>query len=79
MKKNIYVVKPSLPPLEEFVREIEDMWETGIMTHQGPKHNKLQAELEKFMEMPNVTLFANGHLALELGLESQKMTGEVIL
>ncbi|MCI9218105.1 MAG: DegT/DnrJ/EryC1/StrS family aminotransferase [Dorea sp.] len=78
MKKNIYVVKPSLPPLEEFVREIEDMWETGIMTHQGPKHNKLQAELEKFMEMPNVTLFANGHLALELGLESQKMTGEVI-
>ncbi|MEY8283648.1 DegT/DnrJ/EryC1/StrS family aminotransferase [Lachnospiraceae bacterium 50-23] len=78
MEKAIYVVKPSLPPLEEFAEEIRDMWETGIMTNQGPKHNKFQAELERFMEIPNVTLFANGHLALELGLESQGMEGEVI-
>lgn len=77
-KKNIYVVKPSLPPLEEFVEEIKDMWETGIMTHQGPKHNQFQAELEDFMGVSNITLFANGHLALELGLESCQMTGEVI-
>lgn len=77
-KRNIYVVKPSLPPFEEFVEEIKDIWETGIMTHQGPKHNQLQAELEDFMGVPNVTLFANGHLALELGLEACQMTGEVI-
>ncbi len=77
-RKSIYVVKPSLPPLEEFVEEIKEMWETGIMTHQGPKHNKLQAELQRFLEIPNITLFANGHLALELGLESYQMKGEVI-
>lgn len=69
-EKKIFVVKPSLPPLEEYVEEIKDMWETGIMTHQGPKHNELQEKLEEFMDVPNVTLFANGHLALELGLES---------
>lgn len=77
-EKKIFVVKPSLPPIEEYVDEIKDMWETGIMTHQGPKHNQLQAELGKFMDVPNLTLFANGHLALELGIESLEMTGEVI-
>lgn len=78
VKKPIYVVKPSLPPLQEYVDEIKDMWETGIMTHTGPKHVRLQAELEKFMEVDHVSLFANGHLALELGLEALVLSGEVI-
>lgn len=74
----IYVTKPSLPPIEEYVREISDIWETGIMTHQGPKHVKLQHELERFLSADNVTLFANGHLALEMGIEALGITGEVI-
>lgn len=78
MRKKIFVSRPSLPPLEEYVEEIKDMWETGIMTHQGPKHNRLQEELEQFMGVSNVTLFANGHLALELGLASWQLSGEVI-
>ncbi len=63
-EKKIYVVKPSVPPLEEYVEEIKDMWETGIMTHTGPKHQKLQRELERFLHVDHVSLFANGHLAL---------------
>lgn len=76
--KPIYVVKPSLPPLEEYVEEIKDMWETGIMTHQGPKHQRLQKELKEYLNAENITLFANGHLAMELGIESLKLEGEVI-
>ena len=75
---NIYVTKPSLPPIEEYVTEISDIWETGIMTHQGPKHVKLQHALEEFLRADNVTLFANGHLALEMGLEALGVLGEVI-
>lgn len=77
-QKNIYVVKPSVPPLEEYVEEIRDMWETGIMTHTGPKHKRLQRELEQFLHVDHVSLFANGHLALELGIEALGLTGEVI-
>ncbi len=76
--KAIYVVRPSLPPLEEYVEEISSMWETGILTHTGPKHIKLQKELEEYMGAKNVALFANGHLALELGIEALGLTGEVI-
>ena len=76
--KKIYVVKPSLPPLDEYVNEIKDIWESGIMTHQGPKHQKLEAELKEYLQAPNIQLFGNGHLALELGLEAMHMEGEVI-
>lgn len=77
-EKPIYVVKPSLPPLEEYVEEIKDMWETGIMTHQGPKHQKLQKDLKEYLGVNNITLFANGHLSMELGMEALNLTGEVI-
>lgn len=77
-ENNIYVTRPSLPPLEEYVEEISSMWESGILTHTGPKHKKLQKKLEEYLEVNNVALFANGHLALELGLEALEVTGEVI-
>lgn len=76
--QTIFVTSPSLPPLEEYVEEISSIWETGIMTHTGPKHVELQKQLEEYFSVENVALFANGHLALELGLEALGVTGEVI-
>lgn len=70
MSEDILVVKPSLPPYEEYIEEIKDIWDTGIMTHTGPKHVELQAKLEKYLEVDHVELFANGHLAMELGLNA---------
>lgn len=77
-QKKIYVVQPSMPSLEEYVEEIQSIWENRIMTHSGPKHVQLQKELEKYLHVKNVALFANGHLALELGLEALELEGEVI-
>lgn len=76
--KPILVVSPSMPPFEEYVEEIRDLWETKYLTHTGPKHVKLQAELEKYLNADYVSLFANGHLALELGIQALGLTGEVI-
>lgn len=76
--KKIYVVQPSLPPFEEYVNEIKTLWDTRILTHSGPKHKLLQQQLESFLDVRNVALFANGHLALEIGLEALGISGEVI-
>ena len=70
--KKIYVVQPSLPPFEEYVNEIKTLWDTRILTHSGPKHKLLQQQLESFLDVRNVALFANGHLALEIGLGDAK-------
>lgn len=78
MKKKIQVTRPSMPLFEEYIEEIRDLWDSRWLTNMGEKHNKLEAELERYLNVPNVSLFTNGHLALEIAIEALGLTGEVI-
>lgn len=78
MKRTINVVQASLPPLNEYIDEISDIWESHWLTHTGPKHQKLQKNLEEFLQVPHMELFSNGHMALELALRVMDLKGEVI-
>lgn len=62
---NILVTRSSMPTFEEYCEEIKELWDSHWLTNMGVKHNMLQVELEKLLEVPNVTLYSNGHLALE--------------
>lgn len=77
-QKNIYVAKPSLPPLGEYTTEIEDLWHSGVLSNSGEKHRKLEQQLCSVMDVPHLSLFTNGHLALEAALAAFDMEGEVI-
>ena len=65
MSANILVTRSSMPGYEEYCEEIKDLWESHWLTNMGAKHRQLQAELEKLLDVPHVTLYTNGHLALE--------------
>ncbi len=65
MKERILVTRSSMPSLEEYIEEIRPLWETHFLTNMGPKHRDFQAKLEGFLGTPHVTLYTNGHLALE--------------
>jgi dTDP-4-amino-4,6-dideoxygalactose transaminase len=67
-----------MPPLEEYIDEIKSVWETSWMTNMGKIHNQLEQELVKYLEVDNISLFTNGHLALELLLQAMNLEGEVI-
>ncbi len=62
---DILVTRSSMPDYEEYCEEIKDLWETHWLTNMGAKHKQLQSELEKRLGVPHVTLYTNGHLALE--------------
>ncbi len=64
-KKMINVTRSSMPPFEEYCNEIKELWDTHWLTNMGVKHKELQARLESFLGVPHVTLYTNGHLALE--------------
>ncbi len=64
----INVTKSSLPPYEEYQEEIKDIWESAWLTNMGAKHKKLEAGLEQYFNVPFVSLFTNGHLALEAAI-----------
>ncbi len=78
MNKSIQVTCSSMPGLEEYIKEIKDIWDSHWLTNMGVKHKQLETELSKYLNTPNVTLFTNGHLALECAIEAFDLMGEVI-
>jgi dTDP-4-amino-4,6-dideoxygalactose transaminase len=67
-----------MPELVEYIEEIKDIWESRWLTNMGNKHKQLEAELTQYLNTPNITLFTNGHLALECAIAAFNLTGEVI-
>ena len=74
----IYVTRPALPPIDEYIAELRDIWEAKYLTNAGPKHQAFARRLAAYLQVPHVALFANGHLALECALQTLGITGEVI-
>lgn len=78
MTNRILVTRSSMPPMDEYVNEIKDIWESRWLTNMGVKHKELQAGLRKYLGVENIDLFTNGHMALELSLQAMNLQGEVI-
>ncbi len=78
MAEKILVTRSSMPSFEEYADEIRDIWESRWLTNMGPKHQKLQAELESYLGVEKVDLVTNGHMALELAFQALGLKGEVI-
>lgn len=76
--KKILVTQTSMPPYEEYINEIKDIWESHWLTNMGPKHNLLESKLKEYLSVDNISLFTNGHNALELCLQAMNLSGEVI-
>ncbi|MBR4573752.1 MAG: DegT/DnrJ/EryC1/StrS family aminotransferase [Lachnospiraceae bacterium] len=74
----INVIRSSMPPFEEYMEKIRPLWESVWLTNMGALHNELAKRLEEYLEVPNVSLFVNGHMALEMVLQAMDLEGEVI-
>lgn len=69
-----------MPSYEEYCEEIKQLWDSHWLTNMGVKHREFEALLKGYLDTPNVTLFTNGHLALENAIAAMKLPegGEVI-
>lgn len=78
MKNTIQVTKPAMPKFEDYIEEIKDLWESGWLTNSGLKHQELEKKLSEYLKTQNLELIVNGHMAIEIALESLGVQGEVI-
>ena len=76
--RKINVTRSSMPSMEEYINEIAPLWDSRWLTNMGAKHNELQDKLCTYLSVPNVSLFTNGHLALEAVIAAMHLSGEVI-
>lgn len=78
MNKKITVTLPALPPLEEFLPYLEQIWESRWLTNNGPFHELLESKLAEYLGVDHISLFSNGTLALICALRALDIQGEVI-
>ena len=74
----INVTRSSMPDFAEYCEEIRELWDSRWLTNMGVKHKTLEAELQKLLGCDYLTLFTNGHLALENVIEAFRLQGEII-
>jgi dTDP-4-amino-4,6-dideoxygalactose transaminase len=73
-----YVTKPSLPPLDEFLPYLQEIWTNRVLTNGGRFHVQLEAELCRFLQVENLSLFSNCTIGLITALKALNIEGEVI-
>ncbi len=68
-RENIYVTRSSMPPYEEYIEAIKPLWKSHWLTNMGEYHRELEEKLKEYLEVSNLSLMVNGHMALELAIQ----------
>ncbi len=76
--KPVFVTQPYLPPLEELMPYLTEIWDNKILTNGGPFHQQLEQALCEYLGVEHIALFTNGTLALVTALQALRIAGEVI-
>ena len=66
----LFVTKPLLPPLADFYKMLEEIWDSKWLTNMGSKHKLLEEKLRTELMVSNVSLFNNGTIALLTALKA---------
>jgi len=74
----ITVTKPSLPDFEKVRPYLEQIWETKLLSNNGPLHAELEHQLADRLGVEHVSLFCNATVALITAQQALGVSGEVI-
>lgn len=74
----INVTKTFLPPLAEYVKYLEGVWERCHLTNHGPLVNELEEKLKEFLGVKHFFFTNNGTIALQIAIKALDLKGEII-
>ncbi|MDO5655737.1 MAG: DegT/DnrJ/EryC1/StrS family aminotransferase [Flavobacteriaceae bacterium] len=72
------VTKSFLPPIEEYMAQIKRSFDNAWLTNRGELVEELEEKLASYLDIPYLTLTANGTLPLQIALKALNLTGEII-
>ena len=76
---NITVTSPLLPPVEEFIPYLQQIWDSKWITNNGQFHQQLEQALAEYLGVEYISLFTNGTLPLITAFQALGIRqGEVI-
>jgi len=74
----VYVTRPPLPDRNAVYRKIDEIWDSQWLTNIGYQHKLFESKLQEYLAVPNVSLFCNGTMALQMACQALRLSGEVI-
>jgi dTDP-4-amino-4,6-dideoxygalactose transaminase len=74
----IFVTRPLLPDLQDYVRSLQGIWERAWLTNKGRVHDALEEALRLHLRASHISLTGNGTSALMLSYRALQLSGEVI-
>ena len=74
----INISKPYLPPLHEYYKYLEGIWNRTCLTNNGPLVTELEKKLEEFLGVKHVQVVTSGTIALQIAVNAMELDGEVI-
>lgn len=76
---DVNVTKSFLPPLEEYEKYLEKIWQKDYLTNQGPLLLEFEAKAKEYLDVENFHFVTNGTLALQLALRAVGITGGEVI
>lgn len=68
--EKIFVTRSSMPPYEEYIEAIRPLWDTHWLTNMGKYHEELERKLRDYLDVSELSLMVNGHMALEMAIQT---------
>jgi len=75
---SIPVTKTFLPGFDVFARYLQIVWDSSVLTNNGPLVKELSSSLSETLAISNIQLVGNGTLALQLAIKALNLKGEII-
>jgi dTDP-4-amino-4,6-dideoxygalactose transaminase len=74
----INVTKSFLPPVEQYKKYVDEIWQRGHLTNHGPLVLELEEKLKSFLGVKHFYFVSNGTVALQIAIKALDLRGEII-
>ena len=75
----IYVTRTFLPPFDEVCELLRQMWDTHLVTNDGPFYRQFENELREYTHEEHLACVGNGTLALQIALRALGIIGKDVI
>jgi dTDP-4-amino-4,6-dideoxygalactose transaminase len=74
----INVTKPFQPPIGEYNKYLQGIWDRNWFTNNGPLVNELELRLKERLSINHILFLTNGTIALQIAIKALELKGEII-
>jgi dTDP-4-amino-4,6-dideoxygalactose transaminase len=75
---SVYVTRPSLAPINEYVEILKGIWERAYLTNNGPVLLQFEEDFKNKLGLSNFLAVTNGTVAIQMAIKALEIEGEII-